>query len=133
MFHLQNLGDIRGRTWANTCCLLRQRGRTSIRQKNSLPKPVGCLMIQVGGVVRIGSASQGNRMNTKQIWRGISLCETCVHRRDVQTARSRFLLCELSASNHNFPKYPPQPIGRCSGYLQKDKPEDATDVNPIGT
>jgi putative acetyltransferase len=26
------------------------------------------------------------------------------------------LLCELSVTNDNFPKYPPQPVVRCSGY-----------------
>ena len=70
-------------------------------------------------------------MTNKQIWQGISLCETCVSGREVQTARSRFLLCELSANNQNFPKYPPQPIGRCGGYRQQDKPEDREGVNPI--
>ena len=75
----------------------------------------------------------GNGVTTMQIWPGISLCETCVNGRDVHTERSRFLLCELSASNHNIPKYPPQPIGRCGGYVQKDKPEDRTGVNEIMT
>lgn len=51
-----------------------------------------------------------------------TLCDTCVKGRDVRTLRSRFLLCELSVTNVNYPKYPPQPIGRCDGYIQKDKP-----------
>ena len=45
-----------------------------------------------------------------------SLCESCEHMRLVQTARSRFLLCELSGSNHDYAKYPPQPIIVCAGY-----------------
>jgi hypothetical protein len=45
-----------------------------------------------------------------------SLCETCKHMREVRTARSRFLLCELSITDANFPKYPSQPVIRCSGY-----------------
>jgi hypothetical protein len=45
-----------------------------------------------------------------------SLCETCRQMREVRTARSRFLLCELSVTNADYPKYPPQPIVRCAGY-----------------
>src|SRR5438552_2826702 len=45
-----------------------------------------------------------------------SLCETCRNMREIHTARSRFLLCELSNTNGAYPKYPPQPIPRCDGY-----------------
>ena len=45
-----------------------------------------------------------------------SLCETCVNVRAVSTARSRFLLCRLSATDAAHPKYPPQPVVRCDGY-----------------
>jgi hypothetical protein len=45
-----------------------------------------------------------------------SLCETCRKVREVRTARSRFLLCELSVTDVAFPKYPPQPVVRCGGY-----------------
>jgi hypothetical protein len=46
-----------------------------------------------------------------------SLCESCKHLRTVVTPRgSRFLLCELSRRDGRFPKYPPQPVVRCSGY-----------------
>ena len=50
-----------------------------------------------------------------------SLCETCKTMREVRTARSRFLLCELSVKNAAYPKYPPQPIVRCGGYLPRDE------------
>jgi hypothetical protein len=45
-----------------------------------------------------------------------SLCETCGNVREVRTARSRFLLCELSLTDAAYPKYPPQPVVRCDGY-----------------
>jgi hypothetical protein len=45
-----------------------------------------------------------------------SLCETCRNMREVRTARSRFLLCELSGTTPGYPKYPPQPVVRCQGY-----------------
>lgn len=49
-----------------------------------------------------------------------SLCETCARVREVITPKgSRFLLCELSRTDPAFPKYPPQPVGRCAGYRPK--------------
>ena len=59
-----------------------------------------------------------------------SLCESCQNMREVRTARSRFLLCELSVTNDNYPKYPPQPVVRCEGYEVKDvliRPETTAD------
>jgi len=56
----------------------------------------------------------------------VSLCESCLHLREVISGRgSRFLLCLLSQTDSRFPKYPPQPVVRCSGYqgrLGKSKP-----------
>jgi hypothetical protein len=52
-----------------------------------------------------------------------SLCESCEKMREVRTARSRFLLCELSATDPAFPKYPRQPVVRCSGYQLKSEGE----------
>jgi len=49
-----------------------------------------------------------------------SLGETCKNMREIHTARSRFLLCELSVTNAPYPKYPPQPVVRCSGYQPRD-------------
>jgi hypothetical protein len=54
-----------------------------------------------------------------------SLCETCLNVREVRTAKSRFLLCELSVTNAAYPKYPPQPVVRCDGY--KPRPEAKQD------
>lgn len=50
-----------------------------------------------------------------------SLCETCKNMREVRTARSRFLLCELSVTNTDFPKYPPPPVVQCGGYQPTDE------------
>ena len=49
-----------------------------------------------------------------------SLCETCENVRAVCTARSKFLLCQLSATNAAYPKYPPQPVVRCDGYRPRN-------------
>lgn len=55
-----------------------------------------------------------------------SLCDTCDHVREVSTARSRFLLCQLSLTNPAYPKYPPQLVVRCDCYrLRNDGDEDA--------
>ena len=53
-----------------------------------------------------------------------SLCETCKNMREVRTAKSRFLLCELSVTHAAYPKYPPQPIMRCDGYQLRDEATD---------
>ena len=50
-----------------------------------------------------------------------SLCETCHWMREVNTARSRFLLCELSKTDPAYPKYPPQPVVRCEGHEAKQE------------
>jgi hypothetical protein len=52
-----------------------------------------------------------------------SLCETCQMMREVVTPKgSRFLLCQLSITNPDYPKYPPQPIVKCDGYQEIDGP-----------
>ena len=63
-----------------------------------------------------------------------SLCESCRNMREVRTARSRFLLCKLSVTNDNYPKYPPQPVVRCSGYETTSmliRPETTADHEAI--
>jgi hypothetical protein len=49
-----------------------------------------------------------------------SLCTSCAHCREIITGkRSTFFLCQLSQQDRRFPKYPPQPIVRCTGYEAK--------------
>ncbi len=45
------------------------------------------------------------------------LCGSCVNVRIIENNRgSRFYMCELSKVDPAFPKYPPLPVVRCSGY-----------------
>lgn len=45
------------------------------------------------------------------------LCADCVHARRVESERgSIFILCEKSASDPSFPKYPRLPVVECRGY-----------------
>lgn len=47
----------------------------------------------------------------------VGLCGRCRHHRTVGNRRgSRFYLCERSASDPDYPKYPPLPVLRCGGY-----------------
>jgi hypothetical protein len=56
-----------------------------------------------------------------------SLCETCTSMREVVTPKgSRFLLCQLSESNPDYPKYPPQPVVRCEGCRPRETNEEDT-------
>jgi hypothetical protein len=54
-----------------------------------------------------------------------SLCQTCALMREVVTPKgSRFLLCQLSQTNPDYPKYPRQPVVQCEGYQQKEQPKE---------
>jgi hypothetical protein len=61
-----------------------------------------------------------------------SLCEMCKNVREVRTARSRFLLCELSVTNAAYPKYPPQPVVRCDGYQARAEAKQDEQGEPPG-
>jgi hypothetical protein len=61
-----------------------------------------------------------------------SLCETCQHMREVRTARSRFLLCELSVKSAAYPKYPPQPVVQCDGYRPTTETKQDKSGDPPG-
>ena len=61
-----------------------------------------------------------------------SLCETCGNIREVRTARSRFLLCELSVTNAAYPKYPPQPVVRCGAYQPRGEANQDEQGDPPG-
>jgi hypothetical protein len=54
----------------------------------------------------------------------LSLCESCASMREVVTPKgSRFLLCQLCATDPKYPKYPPQPVPWCNGYRRRDQNE----------
>jgi hypothetical protein len=58
----------------------------------------------------------------------VSLCESCVHLREVISGKgSRFLLCLLSRSDERFPKYPAQPVVRCTGHEPRRGDEPTQD------
>lgn len=51
------------------------------------------------------------------------LCATCMHMREVRTARgSLFLLCQLHESDPRFTRYPPLPVRRCAGHQPQTRP-----------
>ena len=59
-----------------------------------------------------------------------SLCETCQHQRRIENRRgSVFWMCRLSATDARFPKYPPQPVLRCSGYVPADDGDAEDDAD----
>lgn len=61
------------------------------------------------------SGADPRRERSPAAWHG--LCDACDHLRRVTSARgSTFLLCERSASDSRYPKYPPQPVLRCAGF-----------------
>lgn len=48
------------------------------------------------------------------------LCADCLHARSVKSDRgSTFILCELSARDPKFPKYPRIPVLSCEGYKKR--------------
>ncbi len=54
----------------------------------------------------------------------IGLCESCTHVRIVENRRgSRFYLCELSAVDPAFPRYPRLPVLQCRGYRPQEPRE----------
>jgi hypothetical protein len=47
----------------------------------------------------------------------VGLCADCLHAKKIQSDRgSEFILCQLSATDANFPRYPRLPILQCPGY-----------------
>lgn len=47
----------------------------------------------------------------------LGLCATCSHARHIVSGRgSEFLLCQRSASEPTYPKYPRLPVVECAGF-----------------
>ena len=54
----------------------------------------------------------------------IGLCADCRHLRVITSDRgSKFYLCQRSATDPNFPKYPRLPVIQCRGYERKGSGE----------
>jgi hypothetical protein len=54
--------------------------------------------------------------------RFVGLCADCQHARRVESSRgSPFYLCQRSASDAAFPKYPRLPVIQCSGYAPSQR------------
>jgi len=50
------------------------------------------------------------------------LCSSCTHARTITNDRgSTFLLCQLSLTDPQFPKYPRLPVLRCSGHREREE------------
>jgi hypothetical protein len=63
-----------------------------------------------------GEGSKAERVNVNA-----GLCVTCAHVRQIESAKgSSFVLCTLSASDSQFPKYPRLPVLSCGGYLRQE-------------
>ena len=47
----------------------------------------------------------------------VGLCCRCLHMREIHSDRgSTFYMCQLSATDPRFPKYPRLPVLQCLGY-----------------
>jgi hypothetical protein len=56
---------------------------------------------------------------------GAGLCGRCAHALIIRNDRgSRFYLCRLSATDPRFPKYPPLPVRRCTGFVPAPDGDD---------
>jgi hypothetical protein len=50
------------------------------------------------------------------------LCAHCRHARRIESERgSVFMMCQLSAKDANYPKYPRLPVLSCAGYLRRER------------
>jgi hypothetical protein len=59
---------------------------------------------------------------SKQSRAAVGLCGNCKYARRIESARgSVFYLCEHSATDPQFPKYPRLPVRACAGYEKMDR------------
>jgi len=60
----------------------------------------------------------GTKINTETG----GLCDNCCHAERIESAKgSLFLLCALSKTDSQFPKYPRLPVLTCPGFSEKPK------------
>ena len=68
-----------------------------------------------------------NQQNTAALKVSVGLCSDCRCMRQILSDRgSTFYLCERSATDPKFPKYPRLPVLQCAGYecLGPDRPRE---------
>jgi hypothetical protein len=70
-----------------------------------------------------GDALRATTMND------VGLCSSCLHCRIITARRSQYYLCERSATDPAFPRYPRLPVRVCRGYeAQGDEPADSLTI-----
>jgi hypothetical protein len=66
------------------------------------------------------AGGMGSRSNAGAARIPAGLCADCVHARRVESERgSVFVMCQLSATDASFAKYPQLPVLSCAGYVRK--------------
>ena len=61
------------------------------------------------------------KKQTDEEWGRAGLCGNCQHMRLVTSDRgARFYLCQLSALDKKYPKYPRLPVIQCRGYEREE-------------
>jgi hypothetical protein len=59
-----------------------------------------------------------NDIEHRRLRRSLGLCADCEHAQRVQSShQSTFYLCQRSATDPSFPKYPRLPVIACDGYI----------------
>ncbi len=70
----------------------------------------------------------GSRSNAGAARIPVGLCADCLHARRVESERgSVFVMCQLSATDASFAKYPRLPVISCAGYLRKGESQGSED------
>ena len=78
------------------------------------PLPKG---LYFGKLDKSGSDFMKSAETTRVPLGNIGLCDSCRYTRRIESDRgSIFYLCERSATDASFPKYPRLPVLRCAGY-----------------
>ena len=63
----------------------------------------------------------------------VGLCADCAHAKRIASDReSVFWMCQLSATDSRFAKYPRLPVLSCEGYVQTSRAAKSTDHTKQG-
>lgn len=57
--------------------------------------------------------------------RGTGMCARCRHGRVIESGKgSRFMLCERSQTDEDYPRYPILPVFQCEGFEDQVQPPE---------